>query len=358
MTDETLQRSVRIPRLLRVVTGVRAAAAALLDFAGTEARRHLIVHSGAASSTGYGGALAAETRRLGLPVEEAIVSVNDDRSVELVMSAITATAPAAVVGVGGGRMVDVAKVAAARCEVEFVSVPTQAASDGICSPVAVIVSSDGRPRSLGARIPAAIVVDLAVLRSAPLETWRAGLGDLISNLSAVLDWRLAHQTVGEPIDDFACLTAEAAASSMIDQDADLRDPEYQSRLIRGLILSGIAMEMSGSSRPASGSEHLISHALDRLLTTPRPHGLQVALGTIAAFLLRGDGVSRLVAFYRVVGLPVVPEELAIEHDTFLRAVRNGRSTRPGRWTALDRVTDEDIDRLREAYEGGRPGWDR
>ena len=356
MTDVGLQRSVRIPRLLRVVTGVRAAAAAVLEFAATDGRRHLIVHSGALSSTGYGRTLAEATRDLGMAVEEAVVSVNDDRSVDAVMRAISDTSPAAVVGVGGGRIVDVAKLAAARSDVDFVSIPTQAASDGICSPVAVIIGSDRRPRSLGARIPAAIVVDLGIIRSAPLETWRAGLGDLVSNLSAVLDWRLAHETVGEPIDDFACLTAEAAASSMIEQDADLSDPEYQARLIRGLILSGIAMEMSGSSRPASGSEHLISHALDQLLATPRAHGLQVALGTVASDLLRGDPVTRLVAFYRVVGLPVVPAELGIEHDVFLRAVRDGRSTRPGRWTALDRMTDGDIDRLRDVYEGRRAGW--
>ncbi len=357
-------RSIRIPRLLRIVSGRAAVAVVLRELADGGDARFLFVHSGAASATGYATSLAAEARSLRLQVTECVlasspgVATNSEGSVRHVVGSIDRERPDFVVGVGGGRVVDVAKLAAAEREVELVSIPTQASSDGICSPVAVMVTPDGRPHSLGARIPAGIAVDMEVLGQAPTVTWLSGLGDLVSNLSAVLDWRLAHRTVGEEIDDFACLTAEAAASSVIEDDADLGDPAFRQKLIRGLILSGIAMEMAGSSRPASGSEHLISHALDRLLPTPRPHGLQVALGTVAAYLLRGDACQRLVSFYRAVGLPVLPRELGISNDEFTAAVANGRSTRPGRWTVLDHVGDRDLEKLRAVLErDGEGAWE-
>ncbi|MDQ3492871.1 MAG: iron-containing alcohol dehydrogenase [Chloroflexota bacterium] len=317
--------------------------------------RYLVVHSGAASVTGYGARFISEGRRTGLDIEEFVVSGNSDASVEAVTQVIEEVRPGVVAGVGGGRLVDVAKMAAAERNVDFVSVPTQASSDGICSPVAVIHSADGRPRSLGARIPIGVVVDMDELRSAPVKTWRSGLGDLVSNLSAVRDWRMAHEVHGEPIDDFACLTAEAAAGSVIRNDADLTDRGFQERLIRGLILSGIAMEMSGSSRPASGSEHLISHALDSILDIPRHHGLQVALATVAAFVLRDEPCDDLVKFFRATGLPVLPQDLDISTDDFIEAVRHGRRTRPGRWTVLDVVGEPEFRRLRSLYDRGGLG---
>ena len=357
-------RSIRIPRLLRIVTGRAAAAAVLRELAERDDARFLFVHSGGSSATGYGPALASEARWLELRVTECTLggegtlAVNNDGSVRHVMACIDRERPDFVVGVGGGRVVDVAKLAAAERQLESVSVATHAASDGIWSPVAVMVRPDGRPHSLGARIPAGIVVDMEVLGQAPQVTWLSGLGDLVSNVSAVLDWRLAHRTVGEEIDDFACLTAEAAAQSVIEDDADLSDPVFQQKLIRGLILSGIAMEMAGSSRPASGSEHLISHALDRLLPAPRPHGLQVALGTLAAYVLRGDACGRLATFYRAVGLPLLPRDLGIGVDEFMAAVAQGRSTRPGRWTVLDQVGEVDLERLRALYDrDGQGAWD-
>ena len=349
-------RSIRIPRLLRIVQGVPSAVGSLADLM-RQPTRYLVVHSGAASVTGYGARFMGEGRRIGLDVEEFVAAGNSDASVQAVTQAIDAVRPGVVVGVGGGRLVDVAKLAAAEKTADFVSVPTQASSDGICSPVAVIHSADGRPRSLGARMPIGIVVDMDELRSAPLDTWRSGLGDLVSNLSAVRDWRMAHAVHGEPIDDFACLTAEAAAGSVIQNDADLTERGFQERLIRGLILSGIAMEMSGSSRPASGSEHLISHALDSILDRPRHHGLQVALATIAAYVLRDEPCDDIVRFFRITGLPVLPRDLGISTEEFMSAVRDGRSTRPDRWTVLDMVGETEFRRLRDLYDrGGRGLW--
>ena len=348
------QRSIRIPRLMRMVRGPDAVMTSLAELVAPD-HRLLIVHSGGRSATGYGATIAERAGSLGYETADCVVHANSEASVVSVVASIDSFRPDYIVGVGGGRVADVAKLAAARREAEVVTIPTQLASDAICSPVAIILDDGGRERSVGARMPIAIIVDLDVVDSAPSITWRAGLGDLISNLSAVRDWRRAHQSRGEAFDDFACLTSEAAALSVIEDDADLGSEDYRQKLIRGLILSGLAMEMAGSSRPASGSEHLISHALDRILDHPHPHGLQVAVGAIAAGILREEDDNRLIAFYRRVGLPVVPADLDISLDDFLAAVRLGPTTRPGRTTCLDDVGEPELDRLRQTYQRGGPG---
>jgi glycerol-1-phosphate dehydrogenase [NAD(P)+] len=344
-------RSIRIPRLMRLVRGPDAVMHALDELVDGTCRL-LVIHSGPRSATGYGRTIAEHAERRGHAIATCIVPDNTEASVRLAIAAIDAVRPDYVVGVGGGRVVDVGKLAAARRGAQVVSVPTQLASDAICSPVGVILRDNGRQDSVGAQMPVAIVVDMDIVERAPEETWLAGLGDLVSNLSATRDWRLAHETHGEELDDFACLTSEAAALSVLDDGADLADDDYRQKLIRGLILSGIAMEMAGSSRPASGSEHLISHALDEILEAPRAHGLQVAAGTIAACIIRGEDTGRLVVFYRQVGLPVGPTDLGISIDDFIAAVRRGPSTRPGRTTSLDAVGETELKRLREAYERG------
>ena len=340
-------RSVRIPRVMQLVESPRQVAEELAGL-GRDSR-FLIVHAGKASPTGYGKALVGAAGAEGLAAGEAVALSNTDAWAAAVTAQIEAQQPDYVVGVGGGRVVDVAKVAAAAARIDFVSVPTQASSDGICSPVAVMVDDDEHPRSIAARIPVAIIVDMNIISSAPELTWKAGLGDLVSNLSAVKDWRLAHKQHGEAYDDFACLVSEAAALSVIDEDADLADAMFREKLVRGLILSGIAMEMAGSSRPASGSEHLISHALDTLLPSPHPHGLQVALGTIAAGLLRGEDVSRLVGYFRAVGLPVRPSDLGIEMEMLKTAIRRGPEQRPGRTSILDSVDEPQLEAMVEAF---------
>jgi glycerol-1-phosphate dehydrogenase [NAD(P)+] len=334
---------------MRVVRGSDAALLALGELVATGGRL-LVVHSGGGSPTGYGGQIVADSRRAGFDVASSVVTDNSEASVAQVAQAIDATRPDYVVAVGGGRVVDVGKLAAAERSAQVVTIPTQFASDAICSPVAIILEASGRQRSVGAQMPAAIIVDMDVVERAPARTWLAGLGDLVSNLSALRDWRSAHVVHGEALDDFACLTSEAAALSVLDETADITADDYRQKLIRGLILSGIAMEMAGSSRPASGSEHLVSHALDQLLARPSAHGLQVAVGSIAAGILRGDDITGLTAFHRHVGLPVVPGDLGIDIDDFIAAVRLGPSMRPGRATCLDDVTGPDLERLRRWYE--------
>ena len=117
--------------------------------------------------------------------------------------------------VGGGRVIDTFKLAAARSNTELVACPTTIAHDGISSPVASLLY--GTPevrRSFAAAMPAGIVIDLDVIASAPERTLRAGAGDLVSNLTAVLDWRLADRVGADRFDAFSAMIAENAARSL------------------------------------------------------------------------------------------------------------------------------------------------
>ena len=84
-------------------------------------------------------------------------------------------------------------------------------------------------------------------------------------------------------------------------------------LATALMLNGIAMEICGSSRPASGSEHLISHALDLISEKPHLHGLQVGVATYMISQLQGRGTDRIAALFDATGFWD-----AIRQDPFLK----------------------------------------
>jgi glycerol-1-phosphate dehydrogenase [NAD(P)+] len=197
----------------------------------------------------------------------------------------------AVIGLGGGRALDVAKYAAFLARLPYVAVPTSLSNDGFCSP-GVSLTVEGLKRSLPAAMPYGVVIDIAICLAAPEVLWLSGVGDLSAKLTAVRDWKLAFHAVGEPVNDFAALLSDATVYQFISRP--VRDEEGVRLLATSLMLNGIAMEVCGSSRPGSGSEHLISHALDRISARPRLHGLQVGVATYLVSLLQ-KGQSKVIA---------------------------------------------------------------
>ena len=185
----------------------------------------------------------------------------------------------ALIGVGGGKALDVAKYAASLAELPYFAVPTSLSNDGFCSPQASL-TLEGKRRSLHTSLPEAVVVDLAICQQAPLMLWHSGVGDLSAKFTAVSDWKLAFQRQGVPVNDLAALMSDASVFQFMANP--VLDEQGIRLLATALMLNGIAMEIAGSSRPASGSEHLISHALDMTGARPRLHGLQT--GT-AAYLV-------------------------------------------------------------------------
>jgi glycerol-1-phosphate dehydrogenase [NAD(P)+] len=249
----------------------------------------------------------------------------------------------AVVGIGGGRTIDVAKYAASMVGLPFVAVATTLTHDGIASPVASL-ESHGRKASYGVHVPIAVFVDIDEVRDAPDVHVRSGVGDVLSNLSAIADWELAREVQGEPVDGLAVAFARSAAEAML--GAQPGSDRFLTTLAESLVLSGIAMTAAGSSRPCSGACHEISHALDASFGSPGLHGEQVALGARFASWLRGDTelLDQLDEVMRRFGLPRRPSDLGISDDDFVRAVAEAPLTRPDRFTILEHLAIPD-DRL-------------
>jgi glycerol-1-phosphate dehydrogenase [NAD(P)+] len=110
----------------------------------------------------------------------------------------------AVVGVGGGKALDVAKYLAFLARLPYYAVPTSLSNDGFCSPQSSLTIR-GRRKSVAAVVPYAVVVDTAVCRDAPRVLALSGVGDLVAKFTAVRDWKLAFHATGEPMNDFAVL---------------------------------------------------------------------------------------------------------------------------------------------------------
>ena len=244
-----------------------------------------------------------------------------------------------LVGLGGGRVIDVAKYAAARLGLPMVAVATNLAHDGICSPVSTLDNDAGRG-SYGVPGPIGIVVDLDLVRDAPGKFVRAGIGEVLSNLSALADWDLSHEVTGEPVDGLAAAMARTSAEAVLHQPGGIGDDAFLAVLAEALVLSGLAMSVAGTSRPSSGACHEISHALVLLFPGRYgQHGEQVGLGAAFATHLRGrpERAAQLVDALRRHGLPAVPADLGLDTSGFVEAVTYAPRTRPGRYTILEHL---------------------
>jgi glycerol-1-phosphate dehydrogenase [NAD(P)+] len=256
----------------------------------------------------------------------------------------------AVAGIGGGRTIDVTKFAASMAGMPMVSVATNLSHDGIASPVSSLEHESGKG-SYGVAPPVAVVVDLDSVHAAPDQLVRAGIGDVVSNLSAVADWQLAAADAGEQVDGLAATLARTAAHAVLNQPGSIAADDFLLVLAEALIMSGVAMTVAGSSRPCSGGDHEILHAIDKLYPGSGNHGELAGVGALFCAHLRGDaGQERLIsACLARHGLPRVPADLGLSEAEFTRAVICAPATRPGRYTILERLG------LSEAEAGKRVG---
>lgn len=251
----------------------------------------------------------------------------------------------AIVALGGGRCLDVAKLAAARAGIPMIAVPTQLSHDGICSPVAVVPDRTKRRASLGAISPGAVFLSIPTLLVSSRESVRAGVGDLLANPFALRDWALASARGLETTDAVAWeLSHEAYALIAPELESDIselaKSPRFLALLADGLVLSGLAMIAAGNSRPASGGEHEISHAIDDIFGARCMHGAQVAFGCIISSALYELDVTALRRRLDRLGLPSHPSELNLSFDDMVTVLLAAPDTRPGRFTILE---DADLD---------------
>jgi glycerol-1-phosphate dehydrogenase [NAD(P)+] len=279
--SEQRPRKVAIPRLLHVGEGCLRDVATLMADHGIDAGC-VLVGSGRGPSRMLAEGVATGLRAHGARVVHASHLAGRLDQAAAAACTIIEEGVTAAVAIGGGRVLDTIKLAAARTCVDYVSVPTTVANDGISSPVASLIGKNGHRASHAARMPAGIVVDVTAIGSAPPSTIRAGVGDLAGNLTACLDWRLAEREGHEQCDAYAVMIADAAARPVLEL-TEVSTRASHEVLAQGLLLSGLAMAAAGTSRPCSGAEHLISHALDAQLGERAAlHGEQVALGSLVS----------------------------------------------------------------------------
>jgi glycerol-1-phosphate dehydrogenase [NAD(P)+] len=241
-----------------------------------------------------------------------------------------------LIGVGGGRVIDTAKITAYNLDRQFISIPTAASHDGIASARASVPTGEGSA-SLEAQPPIAIVADTGIIASAPHRLLAAGCADIISNYTAILDWELAHRLRGEPVSEYAVALSKMTAELLMKNAHVIRPHHEQSAwfVTRALVSSGVAMSIAGSSRPASGSEHKFGHALERLAPGKALHGEACGIGTIIAMYLHGGDWKTIRDSLRHIGAPTTPGEIGIADSVAVQALLMAKTIRPERFTILD-----------------------
>ncbi|MBI5459151.1 NAD(P)-dependent glycerol-1-phosphate dehydrogenase [Methanobacterium sp.] len=241
----------------------------------------------------------------------------------------------AVLGVGGGKVIDVAKMASTHLGVHSVSIPTAASHDGISSPRASIKNQGGSV-SLEAEPPMGVIADTQIISQAPFRLLAAGCGDIISNYTAVLDWKLAHRLLNEDYSDSAAALSLITAEMTIKAAGDIKEGLIESAaiVVKALISSGMAISIAGNSRPASGAEHKFSHALDLLAPQPALHGEQCGVGTIMMMYLHGGDWEFIRDTLKTIKAPVNAQELGIEPEYIIKALMKAHSIRKERYTIL------------------------
>ena len=226
-----------------------------------------------------------------------------------------------VLGIGGGKVIDVAKLSSYNQGVYFVSMPTTASHDGIVSPLASI-KNPNTSTSAKAHSPIAVIADTEIIAQSPFRLLSAGCADLISNFTAIKDWKLAHRLKNAQFSESAASLSIMSAHLITDNVSNIKpNLEASARIVmKSLFSGGMAISIAGTSRPASGSEHLFSHALDKILDKPALHGEQCGIGTIMMMYLH-DGDWKAA-------------EIGIADEDIIEALTIAHEIRPERYTIL------------------------
>ena len=271
----------------------------------------------------------------GIKAETATVRSSTTEEVSKVEKRIQEVNPELIVGLGGGKDIDVAKLSSMRAGKDFVSVPTTASHDGIASSLVSMKGLD-RPYSYAAHSPIAIIADTSIIAKSPYRLIAAGCGDVVAKYTAVRDWKLAHRIKNEYYGDYAAELALMSSRVVIKNATTIRAMSDSGvrTLVEALISCGVAMSIAGTSRPCSGAEHLFSHSLTMIAPKPALHGEQCGVGTIMCAYLHGANWQLIKNFLKAIGAPTTAKELGIEPEYIVKALTMAHSIRPDRYTIL------------------------
>ena len=247
--------------------------------------------------------------------------------------------PDFIIGLGGGRSVDVAKMTAFKLNKPLVSVPTSASHDGISSPFVSIRGTD-KPHSVKVNTPIGVLADTRLLSEAPMRLLASGCGDLVAKLTAVKDWEISRDEKNEYFGSYAANLAYMSAKIILDDSQKLlqKNGFGVRTIVEALISAGVAACIAGSSRPCSGAEHLFSHALEYIAgQNCGLHGERVGLGTIMMAKLHGLDWEKIVETLQNVGAPTKAKQIKLNEDQIIRSLVTAQSLRPDRYTILSKL---------------------
>ncbi len=255
-----------------------------------------------------------------------------------------------IIGIGGGRVLDTAKYAAHISKAVYICMPTSLSNDSLASPFSVLETYGKARKTFACKIPTAIIVDTTMIINAPADQILSGIGDTIAKHTALFDWKLSAAKTASRVDDFAYALSRMSYDSVYHCDEkNMKSRVFIRILSRSLVMGGLAMEIAGSSRPCSGSEHLFAHAIEEYYPDIRiSHGLAVALGSIPACIFQGQDAAELLNVFKTYGIRTDLQSYGITKDMFADIWDKARTVRPGRITILDNVTPDRI-QLDEIY---------
>jgi glycerol-1-phosphate dehydrogenase [NAD(P)+] len=274
----------------------------------------------------------------GFSVDARLVDSITTKDIKLIEDEIKILKPQVIFGVGGGTIIDAAKVSSSNQNLPFVSVPTTVSHDGISSPLASIKGSD-KPYSVLAQAPLAIIADTEIISKAPWRSVISGCGDTIAKYSAVKDWKLASLEKKEYYGEYAASLALMSAKLVIENSNLIKPGEEEGLriLLEALISCGVAMSIAGSSRPCSGSEHMFSHALDMVNCLHAMHGEQCGVGSVLSAYLYRSNWQRIKRTLKQIGAPTTAKELGVKDEDIVKALELASKIRPERYTILHKL---------------------
>ncbi|KGP73448.1 iron-containing alcohol dehydrogenase family protein [Pontibacillus yanchengensis] len=260
---------------------------------------------------------------------EANLDIND-----LITKAFSLEVYDVIVAVGGGSVIDYGKYIGFSRQTPFISIPTSASNDGFASSNCSLLIN-GKKTTVPAKVPYGIIADLTIIQSAPTKFILAGIGDLMSNITALYDWDFEESHGVTHVNAFASMLSKKAVNSFIRTPMhDIQNPTLLKELVSSLTMGGVATVISGNSAPISGSEHLLSHALDKYAEQPHMHGIQVGIATYIMAHVQEHRAERMSKVFHRTGFFDYVKTLHISKKDLSHAIEHSHLMKPYRYTYL------------------------
>ena len=202
-----------------------------------------------------------------------------------------------------------------------------------------------KPYSIKVETPIEIIADLNIISNAPYKLIASGCGDLIAKITAIKDWELARDDINEYFGEYAANLSSLSAKMILDitknhiiKKNNHLEKHITRTIVEGLISSGVAAGIAGSSRPCSGAEHLFSHALEHITNGKCAlHGERVGIGAIIMAKLHKLDWNEIRNALEILGAPTTAKEIKSDKDEIIQAFYLARKIRPERYTILNKV---------------------